>query len=234
MSFFHYIKPMSRSMRWGYFGPIEYSKALALQARIKQALDQGSGTETLLMLEHPPVITMGRSGKEKNVLVSEEERRSMGVDYFQVERGGDVTYHGPGQLVGYPIRRVDRNVKEHVRAMVDCIVDFLARQGITARWREDKPGVWCDEGKIAAVGVDARGGIAMHGFAFNVCPDLSHFDMIVPCGLIASVTSLQALLGKETPSVEKIAIELGPDLVLRYGSRPIQMASLQELVETAP
>ncbi len=218
-------------MRWAYLGRIGYHRALALQERLRAAILEGDGgAETLLLLEHPPVITLGRSARREHVLVSEEERAARAVELHQVGRGGDVTYHGPGQLVGYPVRRVGRGVREHVRAMTDAILALLARFGIEAYWEEDKPGVWCEAGKIAAVGVDARDGVAIHGFALNLCPRLEDFRMIVPCGLQAPVTSVAALVGERAPSLEQAARILAGDLSARWRTAPreVPAASLLE------
>ena len=206
-------------MQWCYLGRVGYQPALALQYALRDALGASGGAQspTLLLLEHDPVITLGRSARPENVLVSAEARQRLGVELAQVGRGGDVTYHGPGQLVGYPLRRLRRQVREHVGAMIETLIAFLAERGVEARWREDHPGLWCDRGKIAAVGVDARGGIATHGFALNLQPRLADFQMIVPCGLQAPVTSLAALVGQEqAPTVEQAARLIGPALCRRY------------------
>jgi lipoyl(octanoyl) transferase len=212
------VEVTSPPMRWSYLGLVDYPHALALQERLRAAITAGVAADTLLLLQHPPVITLGRSAQVEHVLVSEEERRRRGVDLVQVSRGGDVTYHGPGQLVGYPVRVVGRLVRNHVRAMTDSIVAVLTRLGIEAWWHEDRPGVWCAAGKIAAVGVDAKGGVAIHGFALNVSPRLDDFGMIVPCGLHAPVTSIAAQLGADaTPSVEAVARQLAGELCACYG-----------------
>lgn len=206
-------------MRWSYLGRIEYQRALSLQERLRAGVLEGRTSETLLLLEHPPVITLGRSADARsNVLVSDERRRAMGVELCRVGRGGDVTYHGPGQLVGYPIRRVDRAVRPHVEGMARAISDVLGELGIESWWTDDRPGVWTPGGKIAAVGVDARGGVAIHGFALNVATDLSAFRMIVPCGLQAPVTSVSALLGEgATPGLGDMARRMARSLCARYG-----------------
>jgi lipoate-protein ligase B len=212
-------------MRWAYLGRVGYHRALALQERLRQAILEGEDAEALLLLEHPPVITLGRSARREHVLVSEEERTRRAVGLVQVGRGGDVTYHGPGQLVGYPVRRVGRAVREHVKAMVGAILGLLSRRGIEGWWEEDKPGVWCREGKIAAVGVDATGGVAIHGFALNLRPSLADFQMIVPCGFPTPVTSVEALIGERTPSLEEAARELALELCRLWGARPLEVST---------
>lgn len=217
-------------MYWSYIGRIEYKQALELQERLRGALGQGVWSDTLLLLEHPRVITLGRSAHNTNVLVSDEELKRLGVDLFHIGRGGDVTYHGPGQLVGYPIRRVGRMLRAHVEGMANAIVAFLSQYGIESSWRKDHPGVWCGTGKIAAVGVEARGGITTHGFAFNVSPQLSDFQMIVPCGLTAPVTSMQQLLGEEkTPALEDVARAIAIELSKQYQT-PLEEISFSQLM----
>jgi lipoyl(octanoyl) transferase len=204
-------------MRWSYLGRVPYQQSLAKQLELRAAILAGEAPDTLLLLEHPPVITLGRSARPENVLVSEAERARRGVDLVEVERGGDVTFHGPGQLVGYPIRRVGRGVKEHVAGMADAIIELLAgAHGIEARWKADQPGVWTRRGKIAAVGVDAREGVAIHGLALNLAPDLSWYQLIVPCGLAgAAVTSIEAINGT-APSLLRTAEELAELLSQRW------------------
>jgi len=206
-------------MRWCYLGRLEYQRALSLQERLRSGVLEGRTPATLLLLEHPPVITLGRSADARsNVLVSDERRRALGVELCRVGRGGDVTYHGPGQLVGYPIRRVGRAVRPHVEGMAGAIGDVLGELGIESWWTDDRPGVWTRGGKIAAVGVDARGGVAIHGFAINVETDLSAFQMIVPCGLQAPVTSVSALLGEgAAPGLGDMARRMALALCARYG-----------------
>ena len=216
---------------WTFLGEVEYEEALALQLRLREEILAGRRGDTLLMLSHPPVITLGRSARTSNVLVSHEERRRRGVKLVRVERGGDVTFHGPGQLVGYPLRRVGRAVAAHVEAMVGAVLEVLGRLGIEGRWEEGRPGVWTEGGKIAAVGVDARGGVAMHGFALNLHTNLSFFDMIVPCGHAAPVTSVEELLGRgAVPAMAKLTRELVTELAARLDRRPVE-ADLGHLEE---
>lgn len=217
-------------MRWSYLGQVPYGRALELQERLRLGLLTGRPAEMLLLLEHPPVITMGRSARPEHVLVSDAERARRGVELVSVGRGGDVTYHGPGQLVGYPVRCVGRNLRSHVVAMVESLVELLGELGIRAWWQADRPGVWCESGKIGAVGVDARGGVAIHGFALNVNVRLSDFQMIVPCGLAAPVTSVAGLLGPAaTPGVEELARRLAPRLCWRLGGEAVEVAAPEVL-----
>jgi len=174
-------------------GLMPYGEALALQQALRRAVLDGETGDTLLLLEHPPVITLGRSARRENLLASPERLRARGVELFNIHRGGDVTLHAPGQLVGYPVRQVGRAIRPHVEGMARAVQALLAEQGVVARWRDDHPGIWTESGKIAAVGVDAREGVAIHGFAVNLSVDLDLFSLIVPCGLQAPVASLASL-----------------------------------------
>ena len=211
-------------MRWAYLGVVPYREALALQERLRDRVRAEGAPATLLLLQHHPVITLGRSARPDNVLLRPGELARRGVELVQVERGGDVTYHGPGQLVGYPIRRVDRSVKAHAGAMAEAMVALLAELGIESCWRDDQPGVWTGAGKIGAIGIDARGGVAIHGFALNLATDLEHYQMIVPCGLQAPVTSARALLGAGADlDVERLARRLAADLIGRFGHEAVEV-----------
>ena len=217
-------------MRWCYLGRVDYGEALALQLELREAVLARRCPDTLLLLEHPPVITLGRSARaQENVLVTEQDRKQRGVALFRVSRGGDVTYHGPGQLVGYPIRRVGRRVRQHVEGMALAVGDVLRQLQIESFWEDRRPGVWTCKGKIAAVGVDARGGVTLHGFSLNVSPALDHFGMIVPCGLDAAVTSVEDHLGSDsTPGLPRVARCMAQALCQRYGADAEEVAA-QEL-----
>jgi len=204
------------SLRWAYLGRLDYGRALRLQSRLRDQIARGEAVDTLLLLEHPAVITLGRSADPRNVLVSPDERGRRGVELVQVDRGGDVTYHGPGQLVGYPIRRVGRGVKLHVSAISAALSSWLAVKGVEASWRDEAPGMWTHAGKIAAVGVDARGGIAIHGFSLNLNVNLADYQMLIPCGSKAPVTSLEALTGN-SPDLLEVAEELASGLAKAMG-----------------
>ncbi|MCA9673068.1 MAG: lipoyl(octanoyl) transferase LipB [Myxococcales bacterium] len=206
-------------MRWCFLGRVPYAKALELQLALREAIASGRGEDTLLLLEHSPVITLGRAANEQNVIVDDATLARLGVERHEIGRGGDVTYHGPGQLVGYPVRYVGRAIREHVRVLSDELVAYVGELGIECWWRDDVPGVWTALGKIAAVGIDARRRVAMHGFALNLAPDLAHFDLIVPCGLQdAAVTSVAAIRG-EAPTVEHAARALARRLAAAYGTQ---------------
>lgn len=172
---------------------------MALQDSLVEQRLRDEIPDTLLLLEHPPVITLGRRGSLSDVYLSEVELARRGIAVERTTRGGLVTYHGPGQLVGYPIvnlRQRGLSVPCYVRALELAIVDALAELGITSRIDEDHIGVWTDSGKIAAIGVAQRHGVTLHGFAVNLQPDLGHFGLINPCGIgDLGVTSAATLLG---------------------------------------
>ncbi len=184
---------------------IPYADALALQHRLVDARKRGALNDTLLLLEHPPVFTLGRNAKDENILASREFLRQQGIDVFRVERGGDVTYHGPGQLVGYPILDLHNfrmDVGWFVRSMEEMLIRALGDFGIRGKRIEKLVGVWVDQNspvspdaKIVQIGARIEQWITYHGFALNVNPNLAHFDLIVPCGISdKAVTSMARVL----------------------------------------
>lgn len=182
-------------------GLIPYSEALALQSDLVVRRRTGDIPDQLLLLQHPHVITLGTASSRSHVLADESSRRDLGIDLFDVGRGGDVTYHGPGQLVAYPILdlKPDRkDVHRYLRDLEAVLVHTLDQIGIRGEPVPDLTGVWVDGRKIAAIGVRVSSGwISSHGFALNVSNDLSYFDTIVPCGIQnVSVTSVTQELGR--------------------------------------
>ncbi len=179
-------------------GLVAYQDALALQHRIADGVRAG-GDDALILLEHPPTYTLGVRGKQDNLLLSIDAFRARGADVVHTDRGGDVTFHGPGQIVGYPIinlRARDMGPATYVRSIEQMIIDALAQFGVDADRVDGRPGVWTRGAKIAAIGVRVSRGVTTHGFALNVSTDLSYFDHIIPCGITdATVTSMQRLLG---------------------------------------
>jgi lipoyl(octanoyl) transferase len=192
------VPPLS----YRFLGRVRYAEAWELQRELVAELREGlaGARETLLAVEHEPVITLGRRGRREDVLLGEDALRALGVDLHVVERGGEVTYHGPGQLVLYPIVRVGPGrfgVGDLVRQLAAAIAERLAEEGIAAVYEPERPGLWVDGAKIAAVGMRVARGVSMHGAALNVDVDLRGFSWIVPCGLPeAPVTSMRALLGE--------------------------------------
>jgi len=177
-------------------GRVDYGRALELQRELVAQRKQGLIADQLVLLEHPHVITMGRNGRLENLLASDEILDRAGISFYPTDRGGDVTYHGPGQLVGYPIldlREWKRDVGAYVRGVEQAIIDTLADFGIEAGRIPKLTGVWVGEQKIAAIGVHISRWVTSHGFALNVATDLSYFQYIVPCGLTRPVTSMAQL-----------------------------------------
>lgn len=184
-------------------GKMEYEKVLHIQERLQQKRIDDEIDDTLLVVEHPPVITMGKRGKEENILVNQEILNNEGIKTVWVGRGGDATYHGPGQMVGYPIINLIKNklgIREFVDNIQTTFINMLQKEyGINAsRQSGVHTGVWVDEKKITAIGISVRRAVTMHGFAFNINTNLSHFDFINPCGLgFGMVTSLEKIIGKK-------------------------------------
>lgn len=182
-------------------GRMEYGAALAVQLALLDLRQRHRVEDTLLLVEHPPVLTLGVRGDPTNVLATEDTLRANGVSVHRVERGGDVTYHGPGQIVGYPIIDLNghgRDIKRFVWNVEEVFIRLLQeRFGIAANREEKKyTGVWVGHGKITAIGIAVKRWVTFHGFAFNVNTDLEHFRWINPCGITdRGVTSLEALLG---------------------------------------
>ena len=177
-------------------GRLDYPAALQLQQRLAAERKQGLIPDQLLLLEHPHVITLGRNGHLENLLASDDILARAGIAFYPTDRGGDVTYHGPGQLVGYPIldlRDWKRDVGAYVRAVEETLIATLADYGIAAGRISKLTGVWVDGRQIAAIGVHLSRWVTSHGFALNVSTDLSYFQYIVPCGLTRPVTSMAAL-----------------------------------------
>jgi lipoate-protein ligase B len=197
---------------------------MQLQDELVQQRLSGAIGNTLLLLEHPPVITLGRRGSLDDVYLSEAQLAALGVSVERTTRGGLVTYHGPGQLVGYPIVHLlslNLTVPCYVRALELSIIEALQGIGIESHIDEDHVGVWTNKGKIAAIGVAQRHGVTLHGFAVNVQPDLSHFALINPCGIGAlGVTSAAALLGHEVDITEfKITVAAALQTELDSGAQ---------------
>ena len=182
---------------------MEYHKAWELQRRLHGQRVEGTISDTLLLLEHPPTITVGKSGNLDNVLISRWRLARQGISLFFIDRGGDVTYHGPGQLVGYPIidlKERGKDLHRYVRNLEEVIIRTLKYFSIAAERDESHPGVWVDGEEIAAIGLNVRRWVSMHGFALNISPNLDHFSFINPCGFSdRKATSMSKILGFEMP-----------------------------------
>lgn len=179
-------------------GRLRYADALALQQRLVDERKRGEGSDTLLFLEHPHVVTLGRNAKQQHILASDEILERTGIELYETDRGGDVTYHGPGQVVGYPIldlREWKRDVHAYFSGVEQALIDALSLLGIQAGRIAERgyEGVWVGGAKIAAIGIHISRWVTSHGFALNVDTDLSYFKYIVPCGLSKPVCSLRSL-----------------------------------------
>lgn len=201
--------------------PVDYEEIWDLQKEINRKVAEENQNETILMVQHTPVFTLGFHGNRENLLVSEDELRKKGASLFQIERGGDITFHGPGQLVVYPIIRLasrSYGVKEYVRRLEEAVISTCGHYGVNCVRRTDAPGVWCcgDSGlsKICALGIKVKKGVTMHGIALNVDIDPSWFALINPCGFVhGSVTSLKEQMnGREVPDIEEVASVLAEQL----------------------
>jgi lipoyl(octanoyl) transferase len=197
---------MTRTVRAVRLGIASYLEAMRLQHEAAEAVRAG-GQETLFVLQHPPVYTLGRSARREHLLSAETILASRGAEIHETDRGGDVTFHGPGQLIAYPIldlRSRGIPAADYVRMLEGVMIDVCARFGVTAERRPGLPGVWAAGSKLGFVGVRVTRGVSRHGFALNVEPDLAWFDAMVPCGLEGiSVTSMRALLG-QSPGLARV------------------------------
>lgn len=189
-------------------GRVDYDRGQEIQKRLVGERQIGAVPDTLLLLEHPVTYTIGRSGGEKNLLASEQEIEAIGGTVHRVDRGGDITFHGPGQLVGYPIVDLNehyRDVHRYLRDLEEVLIRVLWRYRIRADRVAGLSGVWVGQDKVAAMGVHVSRWVTSHGFALNVSTDLAHFGRIVPCGIQdRGVTSMERLLGRSL-SLEEVA-----------------------------
>ncbi|MFW6001628.1 MAG: lipoyl(octanoyl) transferase LipB [Halanaerobium sp.] len=208
-------------------GNIDYKKAYNKQLELLEKRKNNEIDDTLLLVEHPPVFTIGTSGTNDNITVSKEFLESSGIEVFETNRGGDITYHGPGQIVGYPIL----NLKEHtkdlhwlLRSYEEVFIRLLKKEyDINAERIKGLTGVWVGDEKITAIGVGVRHWITYHGFAFNINPNLEHFSYIIPCGILdKGVTSLKKLLGYEVEQKEAV------EKVIKYFAEVFNMEVLND------
>jgi lipoate-protein ligase B len=183
-----------------HLGCMAYEEAFALQRRVAEDRDAGRVPDLLLFVEHPPVITLGRRGSRDDIYAASDQLAALGISVHETNRGGLVTYHGPGQVVGYPIARLRTlagDAPTYVRGLETTIIRTLAGLGVAARRDACHRGVFADGGKLAAIGVAVSRGVTMHGFALNLQPDLDHFALINPCGIGGlGVTSVERVIGR--------------------------------------
>jgi lipoyl(octanoyl) transferase len=212
----------ARSLHWSYLGRVPYAEAVELQHAVRDAVRLGEGSDRFLLLEHSHVYTLGRNADRSDVLRA-------GVDVAECDRGGKVTYHGPGQLVGYPIVNLSpdrRDIRRYVRDLQEALIRTLADYGIEGWPGEDAAfiGVWVGEAKIASIGVHLSRWITTHGFALNVSTDLSYFSGIIPCGLHqVEMTSMERLTGLtgETPALPEVAAACARHFAEILGREPV-------------
>ena len=231
-------------------GRLGYAEAWDLQQRLVAARKTGAAPDLLLLCEHPHVLTLGRSGRIQNLRVPQSSLEPMGIELHHTNRGGDLTYHGPGQIVGYPILQlgeIRRDVVWYVRQLEDVMIRAAAAFGVDAFRVPGRSGVWARPGggsapapapieeKLGAIGVHISRWVTSHGFAYNVCTDLSYFDLIVPCGIAdCRATSLQTLLGRPVATAEvlpRIAEEFGRAFGLQM--QPARKQDLEEWLAAA-
>ncbi len=225
-------------------GAMPYGEALRIQRDIAEQRKCGEGVDHLLFVEHPHVVTIGRNGHQENVLAPEPLLRAKGIEVYETDRGGDVTYHGPGQLVGYPVidlRDWKRDVGAYVRAIEQVLIDTLNEFGISARAIPKLTGVWvgnsesaskeAEEAKIAAIGVHLSRWVSTHGWALNVTTDLRYFQYIVPCGLTKPVTSMRQLGVEASMDEVKSAIVRNFGRIFDFDMRtaPVSAALMGEI-----
>lgn len=183
--------------------PVPYREGYEAQIARRNLVETGKAGEALYLLEHTPVFTLGRKADEAHLLKSRDALANMGIDVLEADRGGDVTYHGPGQLVAYPIldlRRRRQSIPWYLRKLEEVIIGFLAEYGLEGGRIEGYTGVWVEGAKVAAIGIGIHNWVTFHGVAINIDPDMSHFQLIVPCGIPDKpVTSLKLLLGEAPP-----------------------------------
>ncbi len=203
-------------------GRISYPDAWELQHNMVAERRRNEREDVLLLLEHDPVYTIGRAGSRSNIIVPEADLADAGIPVFEVDRGGDITFHGPGQVVGYPILDLSRHGKDlhkYVRQLEEVIILTIGEYGITGYREPGLTGVWTDKGKIAAIGVGVKGWVSMHGFSLNVMPDMNYFRMIHPCGItdrpVASMRDLGAFAGI-TDVKEKLIQHFGEVFDLKF------------------
>ncbi len=211
--------PALQIARWGR---TPYTAALARQAELQAARLAGDAPDTLVLTEHDPVFTVGlRTGADRHLLWDAPTLAAEGVAVHETNRGGDITYHGPGQLVAYPIVSLGarRDLHAYLRFLEDVLIATVARHGLEARRREGLTGIWIAERKLAAIGVAVRRWVTMHGVALNVAPELRHFGGIVPCGISAAegtVTSLASELGPRCPTLEQVTEDFAGEFTSRW------------------
>jgi lipoyl(octanoyl) transferase len=230
-------------LRSAWLGRVDYLDAWRLQNAVATRVRAGDD-ERLLLLEHDAVYTIGRRGTTEHLLAAPEELRRVGASAYRVDRGGDITYHGPGQLVGYPVMRLgdSPDLTGYVRALESALVDALASYGVAARTERGKTGVWVElpesgaQAKIAAIGVRVSRGVTTHGFALNVTTDLAAFERMIPCGFAHEVASLERLgvIADAREVADRVAAALAERLLRKLVWSEVEPARDDEIPTDAP
>ena len=220
-------------------GELPYGESWTLQQELREARERLAIPDLLLLVEHPPTYTLGRSSTPEHLLLDRTRLEAdHGIEVFDIERGGSATYHGPGQLVGYPImdlRKRGRDVHEFIRLLEQVLIGVLGEFGLKAGIRPGLTGVWIgDERKIASIGIHVRHWITMHGFALNAAPDLSHFQWIQPCGLDLDVMTSMARELDDAPGMDELATVIVRHFEVTYqcASSPIELRDLRQRCTT--
>jgi len=222
-------------MWWVNLGREPYSSAEAMQHRLVEWRQQGQIDDTLVLLEHDPVLTLGRRADQSHILASGEVLAREGIEVRQTERGGDVTYHGPGQIVGYPIVHLPSlglGASDYMHRLEQVLMDALQDYGIATHRREGIIGVWVGENKIAALGVRIKKGVAFHGFALNVAPNMYHWTLLIPCGITDGGVTSMALELPEAPPAEEVRARIAHHWARRFGVELVEI-TLEELSSIA-
>jgi lipoate-protein ligase B len=212
--------------------PLSYSEAVSLQEALVKERQADLIPDTFLLLQHPPVITLGRRGRRNFILAEEAVLQREGISLAQSSRGGDVTYHGPGQWVFYPILKLSRNemgAHGYLHALESVAINTASAFGIEAYRREGKAGAWCAQGKYAAIGFKFSRWVTSHGMSLNINPDLNAFDLIVGCGLVGEpVTSFAQVLGEACPKMETVATKMH-EISAKVFQRELRLIRPEEL-----
>jgi lipoate-protein ligase B len=218
-------------------GPTPYAQGLRLQEALVTARAEGRTGDWLVFPDHPPVLTVGRGAAPGGLIADRATLEARGIEIFEVARGGDITWHGPGQLVGYAIcdlARQERDLHRFLRALEAALIDVLAGCGIEGARVPGRTGVWVGKRKIASLGIAVRRWVSYHGFALNVAPDLSQFDLIHPCGLRGvRMTSIAEQLGDRAPALAEIRERAAAAVARRLGHDGLRWATRDEAMEAA-
>lgn len=224
---------ISKELFYSNLGTVSYQEAWDLQRTIHMMRISGAIGDTLLLLEHPHTYTLGKTADRTNLIGSEEYLEKNGISVFEIDRGGDITYHGPGQIVGYPIIDLNKwkpDTHLYLRNLEEVIIKVLAEYGIESGRKPEYTGVWVGESKIAAIGIKISRWVTMHGFAFNINTDLELFNGIIPCGIKdKEVTSLSRLLKREV-NIDEVKQKLRDQFVLHFDYSTLKEIDIYQLV----